>query len=197
MKKKSIALFDFDGTVTNRDTLLEFIKYHNGTISLMMGILILSPLLLALKLNLLNRQLVKEKFLSFFLKGEDVVKFNNSCLKFIDEKFNRLLRADALEKINWHKENGHTVCIVSASPRNWIEPWCLSMNIYCIATELEAKENKLTGKIIGKNCYGQEKVTRINSAFQLTEFIDTYAYGDSKGDLQMLSLAKYSFYKPF
>ena len=59
------------------------------------------------------------------------------------------------------------------------------------------QDNIITGNFITKNCYGQEKVNRIKESYDLSKYDLIYAYGDSRGDKEMLELANNSFYKPF
>jgi phosphatidylglycerophosphatase C len=56
---------------------------------------------------------------------------------------------------------------------------------------------RLTGRISGLNCHGQEKVRRIKESFPLDQYQEIYAYGDTSGDKPMLDLATHRFYKPF
>lgn len=86
---------------------------------------------------------------------------------------------------------------MSASPENWISPWAQKMQVELIATQLEVQNGSITGKIAGKNCHGQEKVSRIKSKYSLADYAEIAAYGDTKGDLAMLALAHRAVYKPF
>jgi len=89
------------------------------------------------------------------------------------------------------------VVIVSASAQDWIKDWCAETGVSMIATKLEVKEGKITGKIEGNNCHGKEKVRRINETYNLSDYNEIYCYGDSRGDKPMLGLGNISFYKPF
>ena len=80
--KKGIAFFDFDGTITTKDTLLEFIKFSKGSFLFYLGFLINSPYLVAMKLGLISNQVAKEKVLRFFFKNKDINEFNELCNKF-------------------------------------------------------------------------------------------------------------------
>jgi len=195
--KKGIAFFDFDGTVTTKDTLLEFIKYSRGTLPFYAGFLLKSPYLAAYKLKLIPNQTAKEKVLTYFFKGMPLDEFQLKCEGFALEILPGLLRKSALEEIRELQQKGIDVVIVSASPENWIRQWASSIHASLIATRLELKDGKLTGNILDKNCYGEEKVRRIKEVYHLNEYQDIYAYGDSSGDKPMLSLAKYPHYKPF
>ena len=64
-----IAVFDFDGTVTTKDTLLEFIKFVRGPVSFYAGFLRYAPQLLAYKLGLYPNWKVKQQIFSHFFKG--------------------------------------------------------------------------------------------------------------------------------
>ena len=102
-----------------------------------------------------------------------------------------------MQKISWHKKDGDTIVIVSASPKYWLKPWCTKNSLALLATKLEIKNGVITGKISGKNCHGYEKARRILEAYDLEKFDYIYAYGDSVGDREMLGLANYKFYKFF
>ena len=95
------------------------------------------------------------------------------------------------------KAAGAEIVIVSASADNWIRQWCGRHELQLIATRLETRNERLTGRIEGRNCHGQEKVRRITAAYTLSQYDEVYCYGDTKGDKPMLSLATFSFYRPF
>ena len=194
---QTIAFFDFDGTITTKDTLLEFIKFSKGSFRFYTGFAINSPWLIALKLKLISNQAAKERILTWVFRHSPLEDFQQTCDRFAAEIIPSLIRPKALEEITTLKEKGVPVIIVSASPENWIRPWTGPNSIDLIATRLETKNNKLTGKIQGRNCHGTEKVLRINQTFQLSDYTTVYAYGDTGGDKPMLSLATNSFYKPF
>ena len=109
----------------------------------------------------------------------------------------KIVRPKAIEKINWHKNQGHKVVVVSASIECWLRPWCEKNGLELIATKLEIKDDIVTGKLLSKNCYGVEKVNRIKELYNIEKYDYIYAYGDSSGDKQMLELAHEKFYKPF
>lgn len=195
--KKGIAFFDFDGTITTKDTLLEFIKYCKGTIPFYIGFLLSSPWLVAYKLKIISNQKAKERVLRYFFKDTAAETFDEYCKRFAIEKIPALVRPGALNEIKKLQAEGVTVVIVSASPANWVMRWAEKHNLLTIATILETKGGKLTGNIVDRNCHGEEKVCRIQKQYTLSEFETVYAYGDSSGDKPMLNLARYKFYKPF
>ena len=49
---KKVYAFDFDGTLTTKDTLLAFIRYAKGTGKTILGALLFSPILILMRLHL-------------------------------------------------------------------------------------------------------------------------------------------------
>jgi phosphatidylglycerophosphatase C len=194
---KGIAFFDFDGTITTRDTFLEFLKFRKGMIRFLLGFLLHAHYLVAFKLKLIPNQRAKEKILEFFFRGEEESRFKKSCVDFNHQYLPTLMRPGAIEEIKRLKAMNYTVVIVSASPENWISPWASAMGVELIASRLEVKDGKITGKILGKNCRGPEKVRRIKEKYNIADFAEIYAFGDTSGDKDMLAMATNAFYKPF
>ncbi|HMH24599.1 MAG TPA: HAD-IB family hydrolase [Puia sp.] len=197
-----IAFFDFDGTITEKDTLLEFIIFTKGKMNFYKGFLLKSPWLVAYKIKLISNQRAKEAVMRFFFGKMSVALFEEHCLRFATERIPGLVRPKAGKEIDALQEKGFSVVIVSASPGNWILPWARTIQADLIATRLETRtdaggQERLTGKISGKNCHGEEKVQRIRQQFKLEDYQPIHAYGDSAGDRPMLALAHHSFMKPF
>jgi phosphatidylglycerophosphatase C len=195
--KKGIAFFDFDGTITTKDTLLEFIRFCKGSLHFYGGFLINTPYLLAYKSRIISNQSAKEKILQYFFRNMPVEMFESYCQQFTQRRLPVLIRPKAVEEIRRLKEDGYVVVVVSASPENWIREWAIAMQVELIASRLEVKEGRITGRIIGKNCHGEEKVRRIMQEYVITDYTTIHAYGDTSGDKPMLGLATNSFFKPF
>jgi len=194
---KKLVLFDFDGTITTCDTLAEFMIFYHGKVKYYLGLAALSPILASYIFKWMPNWKSKEYFLTWFLKGEKSAEFEKQCKAFAEKKLPQLIRPEALREIKRHQHEGATIAVVTASAENWVKPWCDQHNILCLATRLEVASDRLTGRILGKNCHGEEKVCRIREQFILTDFDKIIAYGDTSGDKQMLALAQEQFYKPF
>lgn len=192
-----LVLFDFDGTLTTRDTLFEFCRFIVGNVRFILGLIFLSPVLVLQRLKLVSAQRAKESFLTYFIGGTEEEHFNNKCLEFVHAKLPALIRPAAHNAIAEYKQLNASVFIVSASPQNWIEPWATALGIGVIATRLQVVDGVITGKIAGKNCNGIEKVNRLGREVDLKDYATIIAYGDSSGDKYMLQLAHQKFFKPF
>jgi len=194
---QGIAFFDFDGTITNKDTLLEFIKFTKGDLAFRLGFLRNLHFLIAYKIKLIPNQLAKEKVLAHFFGNTPVAQFQEKCDAFSKEVIPGLIRPGAIDEIKKLQQQGIHIVIVSASPENWIRQWTASINADLLATKLEVSKDTITGKIAGINCHGEEKVRRIKELYPLTDYRAIYAYGDTSGDKPMLALAQYPHMKPF
>jgi len=192
-----LVLFDFDGTITTKDTLIEFVRYYRGHKGYWLGMLSLSPVLMLFLLKVIPNWKAKQFFLSRFFKGEKIDEFNARCLQFCTTKLPALIRPKAKEAIERYRREGVTIAVVTASAENWVKPWCDRYDILCLGTRLEVRDGLITGKFDGRNCHGDEKVCRIREHFNLAEFTEIIAYGDSSGDTEMLELASHGYYKPF
>ena len=194
---KKLALFDFDGTITTTDTFVEFIRFNKGFLRFAVGFFLLSPFILAFKLKLYPNWKAKELVLTYFFKGTPIATFQAKCHDFYTKKLPKLIRPKALEEIAKHQAAGYEICLVSASPELWIRDWAKEQNVKLIGTKLEVIDNKITGKITGKNCYGFEKECRVKAAYDLSTYDVIEAYGDSSGDHELLALAHKAHFKPF
>ena len=198
MGEKKLILFDFDGTLTKKDTLIEFIIYYQGKLKLYFGFFVNLISLFKYSIGLISNSRLKEIILSHFFKGESVLKFNQKGEGFVKDVIPNLLKKDALSTLeNYIKSNDNKIIIVTASCSNWIKPWTDELGIELIATELEVVNAQITGKIEGNNCYGPEKVSRIKSYINTDDYDTIISYGDSKGDRQMLDIADFKYYKTF
>lgn len=194
---RKLALFDFDGTLTTKDTFIEFIKFYRGKLSFYLGFMLLSPLLVLYKLKVIPNWRAKEYVLTYFFKGEPLDKFNEKGKAFAEGLIPGMIRKQAMDKLNGHIERDDYVVIVSASAVNWVKPWSDKQGVEIIATNLDVKDNSITGKILGRNCYGPEKVARIYKQIDIEDYTEIHVYGDSRGDREMLDLATHAFYRKF
>jgi len=195
--ERSIAFFDFDGTITRKDTMLELVKFIKGKPEFYKGMALISPWLIAMKLKLVSNHKAKEILLKKFFKDMPLQEFNNYCERFSLNKIPALVRADAWKAIEEHKNSGDEIVVVTASAENWISPWCKVNGLKYIATKLETSEGNITGNLCGLNCNSAEKVNRIKKEFDPAGFKNIYCYGDSGGDKEMLSIASHPFFRLF
>lgn len=192
-----IHAFDFDGTLTKRDTLIEFIRFAKGDKAFMLCMLRFMPLLLAMKAGLYPNWKAKQRVFSYCFRGMSLDAFNALCSRFADEKA-WLMRPEGRRKIREVMAGGGKVVIVSASINNWVAPFFRDMgDVFVIGTMIEEHEGVLTGRFMTKNCYGREKVNRLLQLYPERGYYHLTAYGDSRGDIELLDFADEGYYKPF
>lgn len=191
---KKIYAFDFDGTLTTKDTLLEFIRFAKGTLAFGLGFLRYTHLLVLMKLGVYPNWKAKQKVFAHFFKGMSIDDFDALCQEFAASS-KHLLRPKGIEAINKAQSEGSEVLIVSASIDNWVQPFFA--NVKVLGTQIEVVDGKLTGRFLTKNCYGQEKVNRILTLHPNRQDYHLIAFGDSRGDKELLAWADESYFKPF
>lgn len=194
---KEIAFFDFDGTITSKDTMLVFLRHLSGNARYNLNMLMLSPWFACLKTGLITNHRAKEILLRRFIGGTTEASLIRACDDFTVNVLPGIIRPKALACIREHQLRDTEVVVVSAAPEYWVRNWCEQEGLALLATRLEVREGMITGMISGNNCHGEEKVRRIREAYDLSQYVSIYAYGDTEGDRPMLSLAQHAHFKPF
>ena len=201
---KKIVVCDFDGTLTEKDTFVVFIRYACGNGAFVLGFLLYAPLLVLMILHLYPNDKAKQHVFSHFFKGMSLKTFDRLCQDFARDS-QHLLRPQGIQMLQQAQADGSEILIVSASIDNWVQPFFEGVrsresgdsSIRVIGTQVEVKDGRLTGRFLSKNCYGQEKVNRILELYPHREVYHLTAYGDSRGDKELLAFADESHYKPF
>lgn len=191
-----IFAFDFDGTLTYKDSLLEFIRYTQGNLSFVLGFMLYSPLLILMKLHAYPNWKVKQQLFSYYFKNCPIDTFNKYCDDFGREYVN-IIREKGMSAIRKAILEGGKVLIVSASIDNWVAPFFKGLDVRILGTRIEIVEGKVTGRFLTNNCYGKEKVKRIQELYPDRKNYMLVAFGDSRGDKEMLEYADKGYYRPF
>lgn len=195
--KEQIYIYDFDGTLTRRDSFLDFIRYTCGSRSLYCGLLLFSPLLILMKLRLYANGRTKERLFTHFFQGMSIRVFDDLCAKYGLSRADLLLDA-ARKAVNEVASNGYRIFIVSASVDRWVLPFFRDVpNVTVIGTQIEVENGLVTGRFSTPNCYGAEKVRRIQALLPYREQYKLIAHGDSRGDKEMLNYADQGYFRPF
>lgn len=195
--KRIVAAFDFDGTLTHKDTLLPFLKYTLGKKVFYRAILKNLCWLIAYKFKLYPNWKAKQRLFSTCFKGYSIKELENKGKEFASTHPD-LLKNDAIRTLEKHLFNGDKVYIISASMELWIKPLLAAYpSVKILATLPEVSNRQITGRFASKNCYGKEKVARLMEQEPLRNDYILYAYGDSSGDKDLLLSADHSYYNTF
>ena len=191
-----IALFDFDGTITTRDSLLPFFFFLYGFWGIAKITVKCLPKLIGFVLKFTPRQEAKEALLTAAFAGMTPAQLHARAVEYAEGSLNHLVKPEALQKIHWHQQSGHRCIIVSASVSVYLSIWAKNhgfSDLLCSELALDSL-GCYTGKLMGKNCWGEEKVARVSKLLGERKKYKIYAYGDSRGDREMLAYADYPFY---
>lgn len=191
---KKIVACDFDGTLTTRDTFVAFIRDVFGDRKFWWGFLRHTLLLVKMFSGLCPGGEVKERIFAYFFKGMSLDEFDSHCQQFA-ASHHSLLRPLGIAAITQAQQEGAEVVIISASIDNWVQPFFPSVKV--LGTQVEVRDGRLTGRFLSSNCFGQEKVNRLLTVYPQRSDYHLTAYGDSKGDRELLAFADESYYKPF
>lgn len=195
MSAASLVFFDFDGTLTSRDSLPCFALHSLGKLRTLIGVLKASAWILMWKLGAVSNTVAKERLFSSLFRGMPARKFAACCESF-GPQIEKIVRAEIVARMARHIAAGDEVYIVSASIGDWIVPWAEKNGVdksHVIATGAAVDNGMLTGRFSTPNCHGHEKVRRIQTALGDIGGRSVVAYGDSGGDLPMLALADRAF----
>lgn len=188
---KKVAAFDFDGTLTYRDTLIPFLRTVLGVAGLALALVRSFRALAMYAFGRLSNEVAKQSLIKSALRGR-----GQTALRSIakDWMVSISFRQEMLDRLKWHREMGHYCVMVSASPDIYLEEiasWLGFDELIC--TQLEVDQNgDLTGSFATPNCWGGEKVRRLVASIGPLEQVELYAYGDSAGDFPMLDAANHA-----
>ena len=193
---KKLYCFDFDGTLTYKDTMFLYLEFYNSS-KFKLQFVKHIPLFALLKFNLLDAEKVKKSFISSILKGQSKQKIEKKSQEFFEKYYPTVFRENALDFIK-NIDHSQTDCyIVSASLDIWVKPFAEKFDMKLLATQAEFKNDIFTGNFLGKNCNGAEKVNRIKEAIANKKYDKMIAFGDTSGDKEMLDWANEGQFKFF
>lgn len=187
---RQVVVFDFDGTLTRKDSFLQFIAFVHGRRHLYVGMLQNAHWIAAYFLRIISNERLKQHIFGHFFRGMAYETFCQHGHAFAAE-IDQMARPAIVEQLRRHVAAGHTVMVVSASIREWLLPWCERQGVpTVISTEVEVSpDGMLTGRFSTKNCYGPEKVARLQRSEALPTTYQLTVYGDSRGDKDIMALA--------
>lgn len=195
--KPVVAAFDFDGTLTRRDTLLPFLYRLAGPWGMAWRALLLAPTLLGYALRQLPNDVAKEQVLHRFVAGMADEELKRQGQRYARHALPAMLRFDAMTRLAWHRQQGHRCVLISASIEHYVGPWAAANGfdeVLCTRLAVDG-QGRLTGHFDGANCYGEEKARRLRALLGQPEDYVIHAYGDSRGDREMLAMANHPWFR--
>jgi len=190
VSERIVAAFDFDKTISTRDNVMPFLRALVGRARLTRALLATGPRLVRAALDDERRDAAKVALVQHTLTGYDAARVSAVAAEFADDVVARHLRPDVVERVAWHRNQGHELVIVSASFTSYLDPIAARLGFAAVlATELAVGDDgRLTGELVRPNVRGAEKVRRLDEWLGAGPAF-VWAYGDSSGDRDLLARA--------
>ncbi len=188
-----VAAFDFDGTLTTGGSVLPFLAAVTSRRRVAAATARLAPRLVAAAVaGGAAADSAKERLFEQVLAGVPATRAGAVGAEFARRHLERRLRPEVVARLEWHRDRGDRVVVVSASPEAYVGPAARLLGADgVLATRLADRDGRLTGRYEGGNCRGEEKLRRLRE--WIVETGDPpgllWAYGNSRGDLRLLSAA--------
>ena len=194
-----VAAFDLDGTLTEGGSVFPWLKWVAGRARTWRAALSLAvPLTVGAFRSSRWADNAKERLFLKLLAGFDEQIVIAESRTFALEHLEHEARALLLSRLAWHRDQGHDVVIVSASPQLYVDVMTEQLGANGgLGTRLAVDpRGRLTGGYLGKNCRGSEKLRRLDEWIASRHYPTppvVFAYGNSRGDRRMLSGAAHPF----
>lgn len=189
----TVAAFDFDETLTRSDTVVPFLRRMCGGRTLALAVVARSHRVAPAAMRR-NRDALRAMATDQAFRGRPIGEVEAHAREFGDEIYAVGLRPDTVERLAWHRTAGHRVVIVSAAYEQYVQVVGEHLGVDAVlATRLEVEEDRCTGRLLGANCRGPEKLVRLRGWLREQgldrDDVTLWAYGDSRGDRELLAAA--------
>lgn len=198
---RKVAAFDFDGTVSRRDTLVPFVARFAGANRSARGSIGTGwDAVVRRRVPRRDRDAVKEHMIRRLLTGRDARDLDRAAGVYATKLIDGVLRPEMVDEIRRHVAAGHETLFVSASLANYLRPIARYLGMAdVIAVELEVSDGLVSGTMLGPNVRAAEKARRLRRWLGAPpdgplEGIELWAYGNSSGDLELLELADHAYW---
>ena len=184
-----LALFDFDGTITNQDMYTKFILYSATPTRLLLGGLFFSPLYLLHKFGLIpGRYLLPlVSYCAFVGRSDKSVALLGQ--RYAADIIPKYIRPEVIATLEQLQSDGVEITLVSASLDIYLKPWCQQLGIDLICSEMKLKAGRHTGSYLSGDCSCEAKAEKVKRKYPIHDYQKVYAFGDTHEDLAMLALA--------
>lgn len=196
--KPVVAAFDVDGTLTVRDCVRPFLERIGGRRSIAAAVA-RRPVETVRGAMRRDRDALKDVVVGGVYQGRSVATVGVAGREFARAVAERMLRDDTLGRLRWHQRMGHRTVFVSASLATYLEPLAADLGVeraLCtdVAIDVELDHTVYAGRLDGPNCRAEEKLVRLRRWLDDEGIAEAeiWAYGDSRGDREMLAAADHA-----
>lgn len=171
-----LALFDFDGTLVDFDTVNPFIRFvlreHPE--------LDIPP----------DTSLPHKQYRLLLLKGLPKEEVDRLAWSYYWKRVRPNLIGETLDKLRLLQQKGYYVCLVSGSYDSYLTHFAREYRVdRLICTKIGFFDGVCTGRFEGLDCLGPNKLTLLEETFGTRDFttIDSIAFSDAQSDLPLLN----------
>jgi HAD superfamily hydrolase (TIGR01490 family) len=183
-----LALFDFDNTLTSCDTYSRFLRRIATPQQLDRAKWTVGPWLLGYRLGLISAHGIRKRATQVAFAGRNAAEIAAHAAAYAAHQLPDMLLPPMLQRLQWHRTQGHAVAVISGSLDLYLQPWCSRYGAELICNRLEVLNGQLSGRYAGVDI-GGDKAHHIRKHFDLRRYSRIHAYGDSVEDKPMLALA--------
>jgi len=186
------AFFDVDGTLTATNVLMPLAWFMKGNLPKWRYLLWLGKLTCFVPIYFAADQIDRKVFVRVFFRqyrGINSERARAWHRRHFEVTLKQRIFPDALRQVQWHREQGHKIVLVTGSADFVVEPLASWLGADLIAAKLEEVDGKFTGRLIGEPLIGDGKAKAVLSYADehKIDLTRSYAYGDSKSDEPMLA----------
>ena len=189
-----LALFDFDGTLTTRETFPAFMRYAVVRPRLLAGGVLLAPVVFGYRRGWVAGNPTRASIVQVGLRGVDAERLRAQGAAFARDVLPGVLRPEAMARLAWHRQRGDRVVVVSGGLDVYLAPWCADQGVELLCSVLAERGGRITG-YAGPQCVGEEKVRRVHALCDPQAYAVIHAYGDTHEDQAMLAMAHHRTYR--
>jgi HAD superfamily hydrolase (TIGR01490 family) len=189
-----LALFDFDGTLTTRETFPDFMRHAVARPRLLLGGVLLAPVVFGYRRGWVAGNPTRTSVVQVGLRGVGAIRLRAKGAAFARDVLPGLLRPEAMARLAWHRERGDRVVVVSGGLDVYLVPWCAAQGVEVLCSVLAERDGRITG-YAGAQCVGEEKVRRVRALCDPQAYTAIHAYGDTHEDQAMLAMAHHRTYR--
>ena len=200
--RRVVAAFDFDGTLTDRDTLVPFLVRAFGRRRVAATFLALPFTGIGYLLRLVGIDEFKRRVLRRLVAGVPVQRLH-ALGPAHARAIAPWLRPQALRRVEWHRARGHRLVLVSATLDLYLAPVAEQLGFdHLLCSRLAVRRDadgtpRFTGELDGADCTGAEKPRRLAALVGAGREVELHAYGDGRGDRELLAAADHPHFRPF
>ncbi|HJS34779.1 MAG TPA: HAD family hydrolase [Pseudoxanthomonas sp.] len=191
---RDLALFDFDGTLTTRETFPDFMRQAVARSRLLVGSVLLAPVVFGYRRGWVAGNPTRASIVQVGLRGVDAERLRAQGAAFAHDVLPGVLRPEAMARLAWHRDRGDRIVVVSGGLDVYLVPWCAAQGVELLCSVLAERKGRITG-YAGPQCVGEEKVRRVRALCDPQAYAAIHAYGDTHEDQAMLAMAHHRTYR--